>query len=127
MDFLNLLRAQWDRSLAIGCAVIALFALLLGYIGVSGTPRVAAQLPYFISGGLFGVFLLTIAATLWLSADLRDEWRELRLLRLQREAAAERELQLEALESPMPTDSPAKRARPQGAGRPSRNDVGAQR
>jgi hypothetical protein len=30
-----------------------------------------------VSGGLVGLFLLGIAGTLWLSADMRDEWRKL--------------------------------------------------
>ena len=30
-----------------------------------------------VSGGMFGLFLLGIGALLWLSADLRDEWRKL--------------------------------------------------
>lgn len=89
MDIVNFLRAQWDRSLAVVAVLFAGLALLMGYLGVSGTPHVAAQLPYFISGGLFGIFMLTIAATLWVSADLRDEWRELRALRVRLDSALE--------------------------------------
>ena len=44
---------------------------------MSGSPYAAAQLPYIISGGIGGIFLLGVGATLWLSADLRDEWRKL--------------------------------------------------
>ena len=82
MDIVNFLRAQWDRALAVTIALAAALSLLLGYRGVSGTPHVAVQLPYIVSAGMFGIFLLTIAATLWVSADLRDEWRELRKLRI---------------------------------------------
>jgi hypothetical protein len=82
MDIVNFLRAQWDRALAVAIALAAAVSLLLGYRGVSGTPHVAVQLPYIVSAGMFGIFLLTIAATLWVSADLRDEWRELRKLRV---------------------------------------------
>jgi hypothetical protein len=89
MDIVNFLRAQWDRSLAVAAVLFAGLALLMGYLGISGTPHVAAQLPYFISGGLFGIFMLTIAATLWVSADLRDEWRELRALRVRLDSALE--------------------------------------
>lgn len=89
MDIVNFLRAQWDRSLAVAAVLLAGLALLMGYLGISGTPHVAAQLPYFISGGLFGIFMLTIAATLWVSADLRDEWRELRALRVRLDSALE--------------------------------------
>ena len=75
MKISTLLRLQWDRALAVLAA--------LGYLGTSGTDLVAGQLPYLISGGLCGMFAITIAATLWLSADFRDEWRELRTLREQ--------------------------------------------
>lgn len=77
MEILTALRAQWDRAAAVGAVVLGLLVLLLGYFGISGTEFVAEQLPYVISGGLFGLFLLLAGATLWLSADLRDEWRKL--------------------------------------------------
>jgi hypothetical protein len=48
--------------------------LLLGYLGISGTSYPAEQLPYLVSGGLVGVLLIAGGGTLWLSADLRDEW-----------------------------------------------------
>jgi len=76
-----LLRLQWDRALALLAAVTGAAALFLGYLGTARNSLVAGQLPYLISGGLFGIFAITIAATLWLSADFRDEWRELRTLR----------------------------------------------
>ena len=80
--FSSWLRVQWDRVGAVGAALIGVAALALGWAGVSGTPHIAEQLPYFISGGLVALFFLGMAVTLWLSADLRDEWRELRALRL---------------------------------------------
>jgi hypothetical protein len=58
MDPTKWLRLQWDRALAwvlVGAGAIALI----------------------ISGGMGGIFLLGVGATLWLSADLRDEWRKL--------------------------------------------------
>lgn len=70
-------RVQWDRVLAVVFGLIGLLALLLGWVGVSGQVYPAAQLPYIISGGLTALFLLGAAATLWLSADLRDEWRHI--------------------------------------------------
>lgn len=82
MVILKLIRNQWDRSLAIAALCLGALVLLIGYLGVSGTPFVAKQLPYFISAGFVGLFLLGIAAIAWLSADLRDEWRELRALRV---------------------------------------------
>lgn len=81
MGLMNWMRVQWDRTAAIAAAGIGGLALLLGWIGVSGESYVAKQLPYIVSGALFGIFMVGIAAVLWLSADLRDEWRELRGIR----------------------------------------------
>jgi len=82
MGFLNWVRVQWDRAAALAAIVIGLVALLLGWIGVSGQSYVAKQLPYIVSGALFGIFMVGVAAVLWISADLRDEWRELRGIRV---------------------------------------------
>jgi hypothetical protein len=61
--------------------VVALVAgavsLLIGWIGSSDTVYPAQQIPFLISGGLVGVVLIGVGSTLWLSADLRDEWRKL--------------------------------------------------
>jgi uncharacterized membrane protein YfcA len=82
MGFVNWVRTQWDRAIALGALIIGLLALLIGWIGVSGNAYVAKQLPYVISGALFGIFMIGAAGVMWLSADLRDEWRELRGIRL---------------------------------------------
>ena len=71
------LRAQWDRVLAWVLGLAGLVALLVGWLGVSGTPYLAEQLPYLVSAGMLGLFLLGVGATVWISADLRDEWRKL--------------------------------------------------
>lgn len=77
MDWVNWLRLQWDR-VAGWCAIVAgAISIVVGWIGASGTPYPAAQLPYLLSGGLGGLFLLGLGSVLLLSADLRDEWREL--------------------------------------------------
>lgn len=76
-DMLIWLRAQWDRVAAWVSIVLGALALLLGWLGVSNTAYPAAQLPYIVSGGLVGIFLLGVGALLWLSADLRDTWRKL--------------------------------------------------
>jgi hypothetical protein len=77
MEFLSWVRDQWDRVGAVVLVVAGALALLFGWLGISGAVLPSEQLPYLLSGGLFGVFLLGLGATLWLSADLRDEWRKL--------------------------------------------------
>ena len=77
MDFIRWMRVQWDRSGALLFAIAGAIALILGWIGVSNATLPTQQISYLASGGLVGLFLLGIAATLWLSADLRDEWRKL--------------------------------------------------
>ena len=70
-------RNQWDRIGAWLCVIGGAVALLVGYLGVSDTLDTGEQLPYVVSGGMVGLFLLGLGAMLWLSADLRDEWRKL--------------------------------------------------
>lgn len=77
MDLVKLIRAQWDRAAAVAALAVGVVALILGYVGVSSTGFLAEQLPYIVSGGIAGLFCLGLAATLYLSADLRDEWRKL--------------------------------------------------
>jgi hypothetical protein len=80
VEFLRFARLQWDRVGAVLALVVGFVVLLLGYAGTSDTEFVAEQVPYLISGGLMGLFFVAIAAVLWISADQRDEWRELRNL-----------------------------------------------
>jgi len=77
MDLMKWARFYWDRLGAAVLAVLGLLTLLLGYLGVSGTVYPAEQLPYMISGGILGLFFLGSAGILYLSADMRDEWRKL--------------------------------------------------
>jgi hypothetical protein len=71
------LRVQWDRVLAWVTIALGLVSIVLGFYGVSGTDHLVEQVPYLASGAVLGIFALGLGATLWLSADLRDEWRKL--------------------------------------------------
>lgn len=77
MNVGHLLRTHWDRAAAIGCGAAAVIALTVGWLRLTGTPYVAEQLSFLLSGGIGAVLLLGAGATLWLSADLHDEWRQL--------------------------------------------------
>jgi hypothetical protein len=77
MDFIKLAKKQWDRSAGIVLSVIGVIALIKGWMGVRGTPVLAEQTRYIVSGGIGAIVLLGLGATLWISADLRDEWRKL--------------------------------------------------
>jgi hypothetical protein len=77
MDVMTWVRNQWDRVGAWVLVALGGLALVLGWVGVTGTPYTFEQLPFIISGGLGGIFLLGVGAMLWISADLRDEWRKL--------------------------------------------------
>jgi hypothetical protein len=70
-------RHEWDRALAIALVVAGLVVIYLGWRGVSGHVLPAEQIPYLASAAVLGLFFLGAAATLWLSAALRDEWRKL--------------------------------------------------
>ena len=77
MEALSWAKKQWDRLAAVVAVAAGGVALLLGWFGASGEVNPAGQIPYLIWGGHAGVFLLGVGATLWLSADLRDEWHKL--------------------------------------------------
>jgi hypothetical protein len=59
----------------IGWILLAISALviLIGWIGVSGTPVVAKQIPYVVSGGIFGVFLAIFGAYFLGTEELRKD------------------------------------------------------
>jgi hypothetical protein len=77
MDPKQWLRKHPDRVGAWLAIVLGAVVLLIGWQGASTTEYPAEQLPYILSGGIGGVLLVGIGATLLLSADLRDEWRKL--------------------------------------------------
>lgn len=71
------IKQQWDRALALLAAAVGALALVLGWVGVSGVSLVTQQIPYLISGAVVGLVAFGVASTLWISADLRDEWAKL--------------------------------------------------
>jgi hypothetical protein len=77
MDFYRWVKCQWDRATAVVAALVGVVALLLGWLGVSRSGLPSEQIPYLASGAVLGLFALGVGATLWLSADMRDEWRKL--------------------------------------------------
>lgn len=77
MELKRLLRNQWDRTLAIVLALAGLVAIYLGYRGVADALVPSEQIPYLASGAVGGLFLLGAGATVWLSSDIRDEWRRI--------------------------------------------------
>src|SRR5882757_2219590 len=59
----------------VGWILLGLSALfiLFGWIGVSGTPIVAKQIPYVVSGGIAGVFLAIAGAYFLGTEELRKD------------------------------------------------------
>jgi hypothetical protein len=66
------LRDRWHRALAVITAAVGLALVIFGWVGVSGSHSTTKQLPYLASGGVGGLFALGVAATIWLSSDLRE-------------------------------------------------------
>ena len=89
MPLIEWARVQWDRALGALAVLIGAILLLVGWVKISDTGFVSEQLPYLASAGLGGVFLLGLGGMLWLSADLRDQWRELRGIRSRLDATAD--------------------------------------
>jgi hypothetical protein len=73
----KLLKSQWDRVLAIGLTLAGAVSLIIGYALVADSVKLAEQTRFIVGGGIGGIFLLGLGATLWISADLRDEWAKL--------------------------------------------------
>jgi hypothetical protein len=99
MNLTRWMRLQWDRASACAAVVAGALCLLIGGVRIQRTPYPAEQLPYILTGGVAAIFLLGLGGVLWLSADLRDEWRKLDLLE---------EVTREALEklAPAPASDP---------------------
>ena len=77
MNLFRWARTQWDRVGGWILVGVGALAIVIGWNGVAGNAFTALQVPYIVSGGIGGLFMLGIGATLLLSADLKDEWRKL--------------------------------------------------
>jgi len=67
-------RQRWHRVVGVVAMVVGIVAMLAGWLGISRVTLTTEQIPYLVSGGLGGLFALGVAATLWLSGDMRDEF-----------------------------------------------------
>jgi multisubunit Na+/H+ antiporter MnhG subunit len=67
------LKALWRTIL--GWVLVALGGLfvLLGWVGVSGTPAVARQMSYLVSGGIGGLVCAIVGVGLLVGEELRTE------------------------------------------------------
>ena len=66
----------WDSTRPVvgwGCIVLGLFALLIGWFGVSGESIVEKQLPYLVSGGFAGLALVMLGSRFLIIEDLRRD------------------------------------------------------
>lgn len=77
MNLFKFAKHQLDRVAAWVAIAVGLVLLFAGWFGASGAATAVGAIPYLLSGGIGGLFLLGFGATLWLSADMRDEWRKL--------------------------------------------------
>jgi hypothetical protein len=105
----ELMRRLRDPRVVVGWILIAAgaIALFVGYWGVSGTLDPGKQLPYVVSGGLGGLFLLGLGVALVLHAELGETRRQvldLRALIENRPTAPLEEMGRES-HGPFPRDS----------------------
>jgi hypothetical protein len=69
----QVLRAEWERTVAWTLATGAALMLFVGYRNLAASPFAAEEVAHLITGGI-GALILTVGAVgLLLSADLRDE------------------------------------------------------
>ncbi|HVW32325.1 MAG TPA: hypothetical protein VHL53_07285 [Acidimicrobiia bacterium] len=67
-------KGHLDKVVAVLALVAGVITLFLGWRGVWHTlNNTAKQMPYIVSGGLTGIFLLGLGAMFWTSSDLRAE------------------------------------------------------
>ena len=67
------IKGHLDKVGAWVAIMVGVFVLAVGWNGVWHTLNPGEQIPYIVSGGIGGMFLLGLGALLWLSSDLRQE------------------------------------------------------
>lgn len=112
MELKAFVRANADRVLAGGLVIVGAIAVIIGWVGASGTGLAVKQIPYLISGGIGGVVMIVIGCALWVSADLQDEWRRLAAIeeQLERLASTRRDAAVATTEVATAEDVPAEDA-----------------
>jgi hypothetical protein len=76
---------------------VGLVLVLVGYVGASGTTDLSAQVPYLLSGGVFGLGLTIVGAALFLRYSL-GRYLRFWLLRLIYEEHTTADRQVDAIE-----------------------------
>jgi hypothetical protein len=132
MEMKSFLRANLDRVIAVVLVVVGVLALLIGWVGVSGSGLAAAQLPYLISGGLGGIGMIAVGCTVWVSADIQDEWRRLdsleeRMVELRKAtlAAASSTTETVVVDAPAAEEAPAPAPRTRRRATPKAKEASA--
>ncbi|MGH9210677.1 MAG: hypothetical protein ACRD2C_08335 [Acidimicrobiales bacterium] len=92
-------RDEEQRLILAGIALMAvgLVAVVLGYLGASGTNDFSSQVPYLLSGGVLGLGLTVVGAALFLRYSL-GRYLRFWLLRVIYEQHATTDRQVEVLE-----------------------------
>ena len=80
MRILTVLRAHWDRTLAAALVLVGAIAITSAAVQARETILAFEQLTLLITGGITGLALIAVGLATWLSADLRDEWRQMKTL-----------------------------------------------
>lgn len=66
------LRLTRRNAFAVGLTTLGLILLVTGYVGISGETEVYRQFPYFLSGGIGGLFCVGLAGFLFHSAEVEQ-------------------------------------------------------
>jgi hypothetical protein len=75
------MKNRWARLggvLGIVYCIVGFVLIFLGWNGAASNDRVAAQMPYLISGGIAGLALVVVGAALMVAQSLRTDRIELR-------------------------------------------------